>query len=209
MNACPSLSEIGTSTTGCYGLDFFLTRADGPARPRLTGWISYSLGKTEQEIYGRSVPFSYDRRHALSVVGNWRAGSRFELGGTARAASGFPRTPPAGVRVVAVERGSMLVPLQFGPKHFALEVAPGGVAELNSARMPMFARVDLRFGYRPGGLSGRWQLYVEGLNVLNHQNAWFMDADIVGSGSGVPQLQEEPVGGFPRIVTFGLRFRIR
>jgi hypothetical protein len=191
-----------------YGLDVFLTRADGPTHPHVTGWVSYSLGKTREEVYGRSVPFGYDRRHSLSVVWNWRAGNRFELAGTARAASGFPRTPPAGVRVATVDVGSRLQPVQLGPNRFALEVAPGSVAQLNAARMPMFARLDLRFGYRPGGLSGRWQVYVESLNVLKHDNAWFMDADVVAGPDG-PRLQEEPTGGLPRIVTFGLRFRIR
>src|SRR5262249_27189583 len=77
-----------------YGLDVFLSRAPGPAHPRLTGWISYSLGKTEQEIYGRRVPFSYDRRHSMSVVWNWQANSRWELAGTARRALGIPVAPP-------------------------------------------------------------------------------------------------------------------
>ncbi len=73
----------------------------------------------------------------------------------------------------------------------------------------MFSRLDLRLGYRPRGVSGRWEVYVEGLNVLKHTNAWFMDADIVSDGAGPPRVQEEPVGGLPRIVTFGLRFRFR
>ena len=57
-------------------------------------------------------------------------------------------------------------------------------------------------------MGGRWQAYVESLNVLKHNNAWFMDADIVDRGSG-PELREEPTGGLPRVVTFGLRFRFR
>jgi hypothetical protein len=191
-----------------YGLDLFLTRADGPSRPRLTGWLSYSLGKTQQEIYGRRVPFTYDRRHALSVVWNWRLGNRIELAGTGRVSSGFPRTPPAGIRVVAEEEGSRLVPAERGPNGYAVEVAPGGVAQLNAARMPMFARLDLRLGYRPR-VNARWQLYVEGLNVLNHNNAFFVDANIVGQASGMPQLREEPAEGLPRLATFGLRFRFR
>ena len=97
--------------------------------------------------------------------------------------------------------------MQFGPNRFALEVAPGGVAELNTARMPMFSRLDLRLAYRPRGVSGRWELYVEGLNVLKHKNAWFMDVDIVGDGLGSAAAGRRPVGGLPRIVTFGLRFR--
>jgi hypothetical protein len=190
-----------------YGLDLFLTRPDTAARPRLTGWLSYSWARTEQEVYGRHVPFSYDRRHAMSLVWNWRPGTRFEIAGTARVASGFPRTPPAGIRVVAQEQGSRLVPATLGPSRFELEVAPGGVAQLNSARFPMSSRLDLRFGYRPRGVTGRWQLYVEILNALNHPNAWIMDANIVSEGGGGLRLQEEPVGGLPRIATIGVRFR--
>jgi hypothetical protein len=189
-----------------YGVDLFLSRGDGPARPRLTGWVSYSLAKTEQDIYGRSVPFSYDRPHSLSVVWNWRMASRWVLAGTARAASGFPRTPPAGVGVETREVGSRIVPVQTGPNRFAPEVAPGGVEQLNSARMPMVARLDLRIGYGPRGPNGKWQFYVEGLNVLNHNNAFFVDASLVNEGSGVI-IREEPVGGLPRVFTFGVRFR--
>jgi len=195
------------SSGQAYGLDFFLSRTDGPAHPRLTGWISYSLAKTEQNIYGRSVPFSYDRPHSLSVVWNWRASSRWELAGTARAASGFPWTPPAGVRVATREIGSRLVPALSGPNRVALEVAPGGVAQLNSSRLPMVARLDLRFAYRPRGVSGRWEVYAEVLNALGHNNAWFMDVNMVDRTSLSSPLKEEPIGGFPRLPTVGLRFR--
>src|SRR6185436_5771325 len=150
-----------------------------------------SLAKTEQDIYGRSVPFSYDRPQSLSVVWNWRMASRWVLGGTARAASGFPRTPPAGVGVETTEVGSRLVPVQIGPGRFAGKVAPGGVEQLNSARMPMVARLDLRVAYGPRGANGRWQFYVEGLNVLNHKNVLFVDATLVNQGSGVG-IKEDP-----------------
>jgi hypothetical protein len=72
--------------------------------------------------------------------------------------------------------------------------------------MPMVSRIDLRVAYRPGGGKGRWELYFEGLNVLNHANAWFVDAEVVNDGSG-PRIEEEPLGGMPRLGTFGLRFR--
>jgi hypothetical protein len=191
-----------------YGLDVFLSLADGANHRPLSGWISYSLGRTRQDIYGRSVPFSYDRRHGLSIVWNWRI-SRFEVAGTARAASGFPWTPPAGVRPVTIEIDSRLVPLPIKPGLFLAEIAPGGVSELNTARMPMFARVDLRLGYRPRRVDGRWQLYIEGLNLLNRKNAWFMDAERVGTGTGQSDLKDVPIGGLPRVVTFGVRVRLR
>jgi hypothetical protein len=205
----PLITAVPTNDSNghAYGLDLFLTRPDTAARPRLTGWLSYSLAHTEQEIYGRKVPFSYDRRHSASLAWTWRATSRWEFAGTARVASGFPRTPPAGIRVAARDVGSALVPDSIGQNRFDLEIAPGGVAELNSARMPMFSRVDLRLAYRPRGINGRWQIYVEVLNALNRKNAFFVDANIVGGGTGGLRLEEEPVGGLPRIPTFGVRFR--
>jgi hypothetical protein len=207
--SAPLMTSVPTNDSSghAYGVDLFLTRPDTAARPRLTGWLSYSWARTEQEIYGRRVPFSYDRRHAASVVWSWRAGTHFELAGTARAASGFPRTPPAGIRVVARQQGSRLVPSTVAPGVFRFEVAPGGAAELNAERFPMFARVDLRLAYRPRGVTGRWEIYLEAINALNRRNAWFMDATIVGGGTGGLRLEEEPVGGLPRIPTFGVRFR--
>jgi len=214
LSTAPLITSVPTNDGSgqAYGIDFFLTREDGPAHPRLTGWVSYSLAKAEQNIYGRTVPFSYDRRHSMSVVWNWRASSHWEVAGTARVASGFPWTAPAGVRVATQEIGGRLVPVltsSTAPNRVALEVAPGGVVELNSARMPMVARLDLRAAYRPGGASGRWELYAEVLNALNHNNAWFMDVSIVDRTSLSSPLKEEPVGGFPRLPTFGLRVRFR
>jgi hypothetical protein len=197
---------VNDSRGKSYGIDLFLSRSAGASRP-LSGWISYSLGKTQQEIYDRLVPFSYDRRHSLSVVWNWRINDRWELAGTARAASGFPRTAPVGVRVASRQVGNRLVPQFTSTGVLELEPTPGGVADLNNERMPMFARVDLRVGYRPRGATGRWQLYVEILNVLKHDNPFFVDAEVVNNGSGAPRLEETPTGGFPRLATFGLRFR--
>jgi outer membrane receptor for ferrienterochelin and colicin len=187
-----------------YGLDMFLTRPDNASHPRLTGWLSYSLAHTEQDIYGRRVPFSYDRGHAFSAVWNWRATSRWTISGTARVASGFPYTPPSGIRVASRELRSRLVPATPGPGRFELEVAPGGVADLNSRRMPMFGRMDLRFAYRPRGAKGRWEIYLEILNALNRRNAILVDANIVDGGT---RLEEKPIGGFPALPTFGVRFR--
>ena len=105
------------------------------------------------------------------------------------------------------EIGSRLVPVQTGPTGFATEIMPGSVAQLNTGRMPLFARTDLRLAYRPRGASGRWELYAEVLNVLKHNNALLMDVNIVDRASFSSPLKDEPVGGFPRVPTIGLRVR--
>ena len=73
----------------------------------------------------------------------------------------------------------------------------------------MVARLDLRLAYRPRGANGRWELYAEVLNALNHHNAFFMDVNMVDRNSLSSPLKEEPVGGFPPLPTFGLRVRFR
>ena len=36
-------------------------------RGRVTGWVSYTLGNSERELFGRTVPFDFDRRHATAA----------------------------------------------------------------------------------------------------------------------------------------------
>jgi hypothetical protein len=62
--------------------------------------------------------------NSFSAVWNWRATDRWTIAGTARVASGFPFTPPAGIRVASRERGSRLVPATVAGQ-FDLEPAPG------------------------------------------------------------------------------------
>jgi len=65
----------------------------------------------------------------------------------------------------------------------------GGVENLNSATLPVFARVDVRATFKPSWFSGRWQFYVEVINVLNRENAGSLD----------PVLAYNPAGDRPSV----------
>ena len=189
------------------GLDFYLERLD-PAE-RVAGWISYSFGKAERETYGQRYPFEYDRPHALNLVGRVRITDRLGLAATARLASGFPYTPAVGVRVAAAEdaRGQ-LVPETDEEGNLAYLVDFGGLGNLNSGRLPSYARLDLRLTYRHGGADGRWSVYAEVINALNRRNAVAMTPTIVvNPAEGIPTIEEDPSGGLPRVPTVGVRFR--
>ena len=97
ITTIPANSGSGRS----YGFELVVTVPDRPGR-FLSGWASYSFGKATKEQYGLELPFEYDRRHALSIVGQLHASRKLEVAFTFRAASGFPRTEPLGVRVVPV-----------------------------------------------------------------------------------------------------------
>ncbi len=198
-----------------YGFDVFVSRTTAPVSARVRGWASYTWGRAEREAYGRVYPFEYDRRHAFSAVASYRLSSRWELAATTRVASGFPRTPPLGLRVAseadAVDSDGdgnkeELVPaLDAGRPIYAVDF--GGVGNLNTARLPAFARVDLRITWRPRGAQGRWELYGEIINLLNRENAGALEPTLEHDPtSDRPKIVERPDQGIPRLPTIGLRF---
>lgn len=58
----------------------------------LTGWVGYTLSNTQRNFDllngGKSFPFKYDRRHDLSIVGNYKLKKHVLLSGTWSFASG-------------------------------------------------------------------------------------------------------------------------
>lgn len=189
------------------GMDLYLERND-PAS-RLAGWVSWSLGRAERQAWGIEFPFDYDRPQALNLVGVYRLSERFTLAATGRIASGFPYTPAVGVRVEAIEDPSgRLVPSRDERGRPLYTVDLGGLDNLNSARLPTYGRLDLRFTYRHGGPAGRWSAYVEVLNVTGRENDVRMAQEVgPAPDGGLPVVVDDPEPGFPRIPTLGIRLR--
>ena len=219
----PSDAIITTAPTNdgrgrAYGFDLFVSRTSAPASARLRGWASYTWGKAERESYGRTYAFEYDRRHAFSAVASYRLSNRWELATTTRIASGFPRTTPLGVRVVGTEDefdrdgdGNLteLVPKIDAAGNYYYGVNFGGVGNLNNARLPVFARVDTRATWRPRGDSGRWELYLEVINLLNRKNAGSLTPELEYNPAGDrPLIVEKRDQGIPRLPTLGVRVRV-
>ena len=218
----PSQAIITTVPTNggagrAYGLDIFVTRPKPPTDARLRGWASYTVGRAERDLYGRRYAFEYDRRHAFSSVAGYRLSSRWELSSTVRLASGFPRTPPLGLRVAsrvdeadADRDGNVTerIPAVDSKGLLVYGVDFGGVSNLNTSRLPMFARVDLRATWRPRGAAGRWEVYAEVINLLNRKNAGTLAVELAYNPSAErPRLVEKSEESIPRLPTLGLRFR--
>jgi hypothetical protein len=194
-----------------YGFDVYLAKQATGADTRLTGWASYTYGVAWRDNYGRRYPFEYDRRHAFSLAGSWRLSRRWELAATARVASGFPRTPALGVVVSAVADPldpQRLVPERDAAGNLIYTIDNGDVSNLNTARLPLFARLDLRGTFRPGGPSGRWELYLDVINVLNRDNAGQIQAELEPDpASDRPRIVERRNQRIPLLPSFGVRFR--
>ena len=92
------LSGIGRA----YGLELYFKKNRG----KLTGWASYTLGKTELKVdginFGSDVinrkgqwyPTRYDQRHNLKLVGNYQINDRSTLSTVFTYISGTPGTFP-------------------------------------------------------------------------------------------------------------------
>lgn len=195
-----------------YGFDLYMARQAVSPSTRLTGWASYTYGKADVTAYGRTYPFDYDRRHAASIVGMFQLSRLIGLGATARIASGFPRTPAVGLRTAAVERTvdgvTTFVPARDQDQRLIYTIDLGGIDNLNTGRLPIFARVDVRTTFTPGWMNRSWQLYAEIINVLKRKNAGSLEPDLeYDPASSRPRITYRRDAGVPLVPTFGVRYR--
>ena len=200
-----------------YGFDLYLAKRATSADTKLTGWASYTFGIADRKAYDLTYPFDYDRRHAVSVVGAWHLTRRLELSFTARAASGFPYTRVKGLRVAAVEDAgdadgdgnlTELIPERDAAGRPVWETNLGGLSQINSSRMPYFARLDTRLTFTPGGGNGRFKFYLDVMNLLNRKNAGLMETTLeYDPASERPRIVEKPTGSIPFLPSFGIHVR--
>jgi hypothetical protein len=194
-----------------YGVDVLLSRMTAPVTAKWRGWVSYTWGKAELDAYGRTYPFDYDRRHAVSAVVSYRKSPKWEFASTTRWATGFPRTAPVGLRAAGEERtlaGRTLIEPKRDSFGLVYEVDFGGVSNLNNARLTNYARADLRATWKPRGVMGRWDFYLEVINVLNRKNSATFEATVrYDPKSTRPQLVDKPGDRIPIIPTIGVRWR--
>ncbi|GAB3327914.1 TonB-dependent receptor [Larkinella ripae] len=77
-----------------YGAEFYVKKNRGP----LTGWVSYTLAKTERFVDGinnnRWYPTRFDKRHTLNAVALYDLNKRLSFSATFALASGTPGTFP-------------------------------------------------------------------------------------------------------------------
>ena len=208
-------NPANAGTGRAYGVELFVSREAASASTRLRGWASYGWGRAETTAYGRTFDADYDRRHALSIVGSYRVSRLVDLATTFRAQSGFPYTPAMGLRPASIgvpaSEGSgstRLIPLRDGNGLLVWTADYGDTGNLNSARLPFFARLDMRVTFRPRWSSDRWQIYVEAINVLNRDNAGALGVELAYDPDGDrPHLTTVRSGRLPLLPSVGVRYR--
>ncbi len=172
-----------------YGTDLFIRKISG----RLTGWIGYTLARTEKEFerinQGKIYPAKYDRRHDLSVAVLYEINKRWNASAVFIFASGNAFTLPVARYII---QGNLIN--EYG--------------EINNFRMPPYHRLDLsvsRTRVTPrGNLSSlNFSIY----NVYNHANPFYFYFETSGNLEEY-RLDVEPkmVSLFPIIPSLSWRF---
>ena len=111
-----------------YGINVQVEKRKG----KLTGWVSYSLGRAMRQFddahYSGWYPANHERIHELNAVATYQLGKRWSLGATFVFASGTPFTAPR--------------------KFYMLnETVVSVFAEHNSQRLNPYMRLDLSANY--------------------------------------------------------------
>ncbi|WP_294732368.1 TonB-dependent receptor [uncultured Flavobacterium sp.] len=145
-----------------YGLEVLLRKNEG----KLTGWISYTLSRSEQKTEGRApgevginnnqwYKTGYDKTHNLSVTGSYELNDKWTFGGIFALQSGQPVTYPNG----QYSYGDLTLP-SYGQR--------------NEDRLPAYHHLDISATYTPKpekkkGWQGEWVFSI--YNLYNRQNA--------------------------------------
>jgi len=137
-----------------YGLEFLLKKKEG----RLTGWIGYTLSKTERKIEGINEGRWYnarqDRTHDISVVGIYDLNSKWSISGVFVYNTGDAVTYPTGKYTI---QGQTLY--QYAAR--------------NANRMPAYHRLDFSATYEKNKtkrMHGSWNFSL--YNVYGRENAF-------------------------------------
>jgi hypothetical protein len=132
------------------GVEMMVQRA---ASQGLSGWISYAYARTRYRdaVSGEQFWSDFDQRHTLNAYALYRYSARTSFVAKLRIGSNFPITG-----YYAEQEGEF----------FVSDVR-------NTARLPAYARLDLRSNHSFAWSTRRLTLFAEVINVLNRENVRF------------------------------------
>jgi len=145
-----------------YGLEILFRKNEG----RFTGWLSYTLSKSEQQTPGRTpeepginngewYKTPWDKTHDISFTGSYELNRKWSVSSNFLFQTGIPATFPNG----QYQYNGLTVP---------------SYEARNSSRLPSYHRLDVAFNFNPNPDStkrfkGSWVFSV--YNLYNRRNA--------------------------------------
>lgn len=181
-----------------FGLELFAQKKTG----KLTGWIGYTLSKTDRVFdelnNGKRFDYKYDRRHDISVVSIYRPNKRIELAATWVFGTGSAITVP-----IALMEGLS----EIHSPNESLKI----YSDKNAYRMASYHRLDLSISFikTRKNWERRWIFGV--YNAYSRNNPFYIDLVTDSYYNWEGQLIEkhrfEQYSLFPIIPAISYRFK--
>ena len=171
-----------------YGLELSIKKKTG----RFTGWISYTLSRTERKIEGINNNNWYvakqDRTHDISLVGSYTLNKKWSLSGIFVFYTGAAVTYPEGKYNVGGNTTFMY-------------------STRNGYRMPNYNRMDLSATYEPqhkSKLHGSWNFSL--YNVYGRENAYTIKFEDDTNNPGMTKAVQTSLFRWVPSVTYNFHF---
>jgi hypothetical protein len=181
-------SEILTGKGRSYGLEFYIKKNNGS----FTGWISYTLSRSENKIEGINnfswYPVRYDKTHNLSLIAIYKFGKRLSLSGVWTYATGNAVTFPSGKYIIDNN------PVPY-------------YTERNGYRMPPYHRLDMSLtfeGKNRKKFRSAWDLSV--YNLYNRYNAYIISFRESSSVPGATEAVQLSLFGIVPSLSYNFQF---
>jgi len=189
-------TEILAGDARSYGLEVLLRKNKG----KFTGWLSYTLSKSEQRVQGRSAIETginngnwyntpYDRTHDFSITGSYKLNGKWQFGTNFIYQTGRPTNYPSG----QYQFGGITVPV---------------FVSRNAERLPAYHRLDVSATLTPHNNEDRkWKSeWVFGVyNLYGRKNA----ASITfreNEDTGLNEAVRTSIFGFMPSLTYNFKF---
>ncbi len=182
-----------------YGLELQVKKAKGD----ISGWVSYTLGRTERLIEGINnddwYPSRFDQTHNLTVAAFYQINKRWSTSGNFSLVTGTPATFPTS----RYEQQGYVIP------HNAYKTR-------NNVRIPTYHRLDLSLTLDPKEnpdkrWKGQWVLSIYNLYARkNPFSIYFTQNDgRIPSGSNVQTYAEQlsVIGSFIPSISYNFKFK--
>ncbi len=191
-----NLDDVLTFGNGIsYGIEFFVKKNFG----RLTGWASYTLSKTEQTFkdlnFGKTFPFTYDRRHNLSIAATYNLSKRWTISADFVFYTGSAFTLPSGRIPVGMD-GTLYDGVYYD------------YTSRNNARLRNYHRLDVSASYKKERKIFKRKYESEWVfgayNIYSRQNPYFV---YLTTDPVTKQPKAKQVSLLPIVPSIGFNFK--
>ncbi len=171
-----------------YGIEFLLRKKVG----NFTGWVSYTLSRSERKIEGVNQNKWYnarqDRTHDIAIVGIYNLTARWSFSGTWVYYTGNAVTFPSG-------------------KYATAGQVVNYYTERNGYRMPAYHRLDIGATFiarKSAKFESSWNFSI--YNVYGHENAYTIDFQVDPDDASKTQAVQVSLFRFIPAITYNFKF---